>query len=226
MVSFAVIELLLAIPQIYLARGQVTEAAEVVRQFEGFRDSADMQARTSYAAATCAVLRRQGRLEEALASGLQAFEGREALGGSSFYTKLGFVEAAEAAFELGDLERVENLLEIAGAFGGGDMTPFLDAQKARFAGRLAAARNDLDRAEREFKRATGLMREIELPFWLAVTQLEHAEWLVEQGRPQEAKPLLVEARETFERLEVAPWVDRAGGASLAAREPGAVIGRS
>ena len=218
-VSFAVVELLLAIPQIYLARGQVAEAAEVVRRFEGFRDSADMQARTSYAAAACAVLRRQGRLEEALASGLQAFEGREALGGSSFYTKLGFVEAAEAAFELGEVERVESLLEIAGSFGAGDATPFLDAHRARFAGRLAAARGDRERAEREFKRGTALMREIELPFWLAVTELEHSEWLVEQGRGQEAEPLLAEAQETFERLGAAPWVERAVQSSPAGREP-------
>jgi ATP/maltotriose-dependent transcriptional regulator MalT len=85
---------------------------------------------------------------------------------------------------------------------------------------LAAARDDLDRAEQEFKRATSLMREFDLPFWLAVTQLEHAEWLVEQGRTQEAKPLLVEARETFERLEATPWVDRAGGISGWARARG------
>jgi tetratricopeptide (TPR) repeat protein len=224
--SAAVVELLLAIPQIYLARGQVTEAAEVVRQFEGFRDSADMQARTSYAAASCAVLRHQGRLEEALSSGLQAFEGRETLGGSSFYTKLGFVEAAEAAFELDDLERVETLLEIADAFGAGDRTPFLDALSSRFAARLAVARDDAESAERAFRAAAALTREIELPFWLAVTELEHAEWLVEQGRPQEAKPLLVEARETFGRLGATPWIDRAAQASPAGREPEAVTGRS
>jgi class 3 adenylate cyclase/tetratricopeptide (TPR) repeat protein len=219
LVSFAVVELLLAIPQIYLARGQVTEAAEVVRRFDAFRDSADMQARTSYAAAACAVLRHQGRLEEALASGLQAFEGREALGGSSFYTKLGFVEAAEAAFALGDLERIESLLEIAGTFGAGDATPFLDAQSARFAGRFAAARGNPESAEREFKRGTALTREIDLPFWLAVTQLEHAEWLVEQGRAEEAEPLLAEARETFERLGATPWLDRCAQASAIGREP-------
>ena len=47
-----------------------------------------------------------------------------------------------------------------------------------------------------------------LVFWLAVTQLEHAEWLVGQDRGAEAERLLDEARETFERLEAAPWVRR------------------
>jgi tetratricopeptide (TPR) repeat protein len=185
-----------------------------------------LQARTSYAAAACALLRRQGRLEEALASGLQAFAGREALGGSSFYTKLGFVEAAEAAFELGDLERVENLIEIAGSFGAGDATPFLDAQSARFRGRLAVARGDPEGAEREFKRAMGLMREIDLPFWLAVTQLEQAESLMAKDSAQEAEPLLAEARATFARLEATPWVDRALQASPAGREPDPATRRS
>jgi hypothetical protein len=45
-------------------------------------------------------------------------------------------------------------------------------------------------------------------FYLAATQLEHAEWLIEQGRPGEAEPLLAEARETFERLGAKPWLER------------------
>jgi len=46
-------------------------------------------------------------------------------------------------------------------------------------------------------------------FWLAVTQLEHGEWLVGQGRPSEAEPRLAEAGEIFERLEARPWLERA-----------------
>jgi hypothetical protein len=42
-----------------------------------------------------------------------------------------------------------------------------------------------------------------------VVQLEHAEWLAGQGRRDEAEPLIAEARETFERLEAAPWLERA-----------------
>jgi hypothetical protein len=33
------------------------------------------------------------------------------------------------------------------------------------------------------------------------TRLEHGDWLAAQGRAEEAEPLLVEAREAFERLE-------------------------
>jgi hypothetical protein len=48
-----------------------------------------------------------------------------------------------------------------------------------------------------------------MAFWLAVTQLEHGEWLAAQGRPAEAGQLLDEAEPVFERLQAAPWAQRA-----------------
>jgi hypothetical protein len=62
--------------------------------------------------------------------------------------------------------------------------------------------------EEGFKAAAGGFREYNFPFWLAVTQLEHAESLAGLGRTDEAEPLLVEAREIFERLGATPWVAR------------------
>jgi hypothetical protein len=50
---------------------------------------------------------------------------------------------------------------------------------------------------------------------LGVAQLEHAEWLLGQERPDEAQPLLDEARETFQRLEARPWLERADAAVAA-----------
>ena len=57
------------------------------------------------------------------------------------------------------------------------------------------------------------------PFYLAVTILEHAEWLVGEGRGEEAQPLLLEAREIFERLGARWWLERTArvsGGELAA----------
>jgi len=62
--------------------------------------------------------------------------------------------------------------------------------------------------EAPFKRAAGSFRELGMPFWLAVTLLQHGEWLVAQGRAEEAEPHLAEAGETFERLEARPWLER------------------
>jgi hypothetical protein len=71
----------------------------------------------------------------------------------------------------------------------------------------------VDESERRFKWATGLFRELALPFYLGVTQLEHGEWLATQGRVDEAEPLLTEAREAFEHLEARPWLERAARAA-------------
>ena len=52
---------------------------------------------------------------------------------------------------------------------------------------------------------------------MAVTELEHGEWLVAQGRGDEAEQLLAEAREIFERLEAKPWLERLDTAAVDAR---------
>jgi hypothetical protein len=65
-------------------------------------------------------------------------------------------------------------------------------------------RSKLTGDEAGYRAAVGLFRELEMPFWLAVTLLEH-------GEATGAEPLLAEAREIFERLGATPWLDRAGG---------------
>jgi hypothetical protein len=55
----------------------------------------------------------------------------------------------------------------------------------------------------------GAFRDIGLPFWVAVTQLELGEWLPGQDRLEEAEPLLAEARGVFEGLRARPWLERA-----------------
>jgi hypothetical protein len=47
-----------------------------------------------------------------------------------------------------------------------------------------------------------------MPFRLAVTQLEHAEWLARNREEAEAEPLLQDAEETFSRLRATPWLER------------------
>jgi hypothetical protein len=73
----------------------------------------------------------------------------------------------------------------------------------------------MEEAERLFKRAAGLFREIASPFYLAVTQLEQGERLVAQRRAGEAEPLLAEAHETFVELGATPWLERLGRAAPA-----------
>jgi ATP/maltotriose-dependent transcriptional regulator MalT len=97
----------------------------------------------------------------------------------------------------------------------------LQAQAARFRAAVAARNGDAQEAERLFKQAAGRFRELSVPFYLAVAQLEHAEWLTAQGRADEAEELLAEAHEAFERLRATPWLERldAVSARATARTP-------
>ena len=85
--------------------------------------------------------------------------------------------------------------------------------RARLKARLAARRDEGDEAETGFRAAAALFRELGMPFWLAVSLLEQAEWLAVEDRAAEAEPLLAEAREIFERLEATPWLERIALAS-------------
>ena len=99
----------------------------------------------------------------------------------------------------------------------GELPPFLKAQLSRFEARLLAARGEPDHVERGFKQAASIFREFGMPFWLAMTQLEHAEWLIDDGREEEAERLLDEARQTFDEIGAAPWLDRPSACARAGR---------
>jgi ATP/maltotriose-dependent transcriptional regulator MalT len=122
--------------------------------------------------------------------------------------KISFVQGVEAALTLGRLDQAEALVSRIEALRPGELVPFLRAQATRFRARLAAARDEHGAVEQGFKTAAATLREYGIPFWLAVTQLEHSEWLAGQGRRDEAEALVAEARETFARLEAAPWLER------------------
>jgi hypothetical protein len=153
------------------------------------------------------VLQAQGRHAEALDAAREALAGLE-FGPGSQAVKVGLVEGLEAVLSLGALDQVEELLGTVDGLRPGELPPYLDAQATRFRARLAAARGQPDRAEAGFKAAAGLLRETGVVFWLAVTLLEHGEWLATQDRAAEAAPLLEEAGTIFERLGARPWLDR------------------
>jgi hypothetical protein len=146
---------------------------------------------------------------------LQVAETGLALRGAVAFTtehlKETFAVALEAALVLDDLGKVEMLLASVDELPPGRSSPFLQAQRSRFRARLASRRAETDEAERQFRAAAALFREVAMPFYLAVTQLEHGEWLSEQARIGEAEPLLAEAREIFDRLEAKPWLERLEG---------------
>jgi hypothetical protein len=125
------------------------------------------------------------------------------------------VEAIETALAIPDLDKAEELLAIPQSLDPGELTPFLQASTARLLARLDAARGNHDGIEDRFRAATALFREFGIAFYQAATQLEHGEWLIGQGRSDEAEPLLAEAAEAFERLQASPWLERVEALSAA-----------
>jgi tetratricopeptide (TPR) repeat protein len=88
---------------------------------------------------------------------------------------------AEAALAMGDSERAASALTDE-LLSRPDAGPIVQAQATRFRAAVAADRGEHERAQDDFKRATASFREYGTPFELACTELEHAEWLVSQGR--------------------------------------------
>ena len=177
--------------EINVQRGELDEARRIFAMFEHLEESSDVQDRTVYLGSRACLRRAEGRLREALADGEATIETGRTLGVSFQAVKQGIVEALEAAFALGETARLEELLTSIESVPPGSRAPYLDAQARRFRARLAGGdRSGYEAAARQF-------RELDLPFWLAVT-------LLEQG----GAAGLAEAREIFERLEAAPWLDR------------------
>jgi class 3 adenylate cyclase/tetratricopeptide (TPR) repeat protein len=187
--------------EIHLNRGDMAEARRLYSLFSGLENSVDVQERACYFGATAAVLRTEKRFAEALEAGRKAIEGKETLRISHQAVEQGIVEAFEAAIALREHDAAEQLLATIEEIPPGRRPPFLDAQMHRFRARLTGDPAGYDIAARRF-------REIGIPFWLAVTLLDHSELLTEQGRSAEGEPLLAEAREIFEQLEARPWLER------------------
>jgi hypothetical protein len=190
-------------------RGNVVPARERLARTAGFGAAEAAELVTGHQMLEAQVLRTEGDARAALAALEPVLEGRSKLGITYLTVKLGFVEALEAAFALGDAAKVDELLGIIEALRPGERPPLLEAHAYRFRARQSGE-------EAGFATAAARFRELEMPFWLALTQLEHSEWLIGEGRQEEAEPLLTEAREIFERLEARPYFERADAALPAA----------
>jgi tetratricopeptide (TPR) repeat protein len=195
---------LMALPTLFTWRGEVGEARRELEENESAARADEVQAHVLYLLCEATVLRAEGRSREALAAAEQALEERDKLGRSRHpFFKHALVEAVEAAFDLDDLDKVTELLGEWERMRPVDRTPFLEAHRERFAARLSVRLGEADDVELGLLRAAALFRELETPFYLAVTLLERAELTGNEEA-------LAEAREIFERLEAKPWLERLG----------------
>ena len=195
--------LLTSIVPVKVNRGDVDDADDDVRLVAELMSPDDQQERAQHSFAEATVLLAKGDAVGALAAAEAALATREANGIGLDAVKEAFVVAVDAALRVGDVSKAENLLAIVEGLPAGRLPQFLRAHASRFTARLGSPR-----AEDLFKGAAALFRELGVPFYLAVTELELSEWLVAQGQREQSEPLLAEAREIFERLEAKPWLER------------------
>ncbi|MBA2522382.1 MAG: hypothetical protein H0V25_03530 [Solirubrobacterales bacterium] len=197
------LSMLTSVLEIYIHRGQLEQAQRLLSLFSRLETSVELQEQGVYRSATAALRRAEGRLGEALEAGAASVELARTLGANHQLVKQGLVEAIEAALALGERAKAAELLATIEHFPQGLRPPYLEAQAHRFRARLEGN-------EASYRAAAARFRELETPFWLGVTLLEHGE-----------EPGLAEAREIFERLDAAPWLERvtAAAAELHASVP-------
>jgi class 3 adenylate cyclase/tetratricopeptide (TPR) repeat protein len=193
----------------WIWRGELERARQLLGRFAALGSSGDILIRSIYRRFQASLLRAEGRLRDALEAAQEAFATRVELGVKAASVKAALVEALEAAFSLGDRAKVEELLGFIEGLRPGSLTPAVRAHGARFAARYAATWGDPGAVEPGWEAAAAAFAELSMPFHVAMTKLEHGEWLIAQGRPDEAAPLLAEAREVFEELRAKPWLERA-----------------
>jgi class 3 adenylate cyclase/tetratricopeptide (TPR) repeat protein len=214
---------LLVVASIHCERGNLDAARALLAASDTLRDNDNWQLRAGFAAEEARLLRAQGRPDEALAVAERAVAALGELTITDTGAKATLVEAIEAALALPDLKKAEELLAIPESLDAGELTPFLHANTARLRARVDAARGNHERVEDRFRTAASLFREFGIVFYVAVTQLEQAEWLISQQRGDVAETLLVDARQTFEQLQATPWLERTARAAATRGEPETAI---
>ena len=191
-----------------LSRGDVAAARAALDQAAELGTSGEMQMRLGHAAVEASVLRAEGRALEALAAARSGLEVHP-LPTHPFYKEAWF-QACEGAFDLGDLDQVDELLGLFDRMTPSDQSPLLAAYAARFRARLLELRGDRDAASALRTRAIDEFRALEMPHHVAITLLEQAEAGV-----GDTPASLAEAREIFERLGAKPWLERVDAAERA-----------
>ena len=199
--------LLVSIPVINVARGDIAGAERILEIFEGYGRSSDVQEVAAYACANASVLRAHDKYREALEMAGRAVSVAKQVG----YTgtvKVGFTQGIGAAFSLGELDAVRGFIGEIDLIPPGIDVPFLRALADRTRARVAVIEGDEETAERHFKAAIGLFRETGIPYWRALSQIEFAEALVTAGRADDASSLAQEARDTLDWLGASTWLER------------------
>jgi hypothetical protein len=171
-------------------------------------DDIDIVALTRLDLAEVALL--QGRLGDAHADGLLAFEGELVSQGFSA-ASVALSTAIEAAIRLGDLDEAERLLALIAERPPGHVRPSVRAAAAHQRARLNAAHGRHDTCDVDFRYAERVFDELGYVYELADARHWYAAWLATQHLTAEAIHLATRAADTYARLRATPALTRTRG---------------
>ncbi len=196
---------------VQIPRGELDAARARIAASAAGLEGATVEMRGIFEAARAAVAVAEGRWADALAT---AEAGLHSCLQQSYpvVACLNLVEAVSAAFALGRDDKVKELIDLVRLHYRPGRQRTIDAHIHRWRAALAAHRGGDDVAD-EFTLALEAFTALARPFWVAVTQLEFAEWLIHQHRDAEAAELLLPARSAFMRLAARRWIDRVDAAA-------------
>jgi tetratricopeptide (TPR) repeat protein len=195
---------------LHALRGQLEPARASLEQVSAWRDSDDAEGHGFHAALRIIVQFAEGELQAALTLGLETLPTTVAtLGAAHEVIRFAWPHALDAALELGRLQDTRRLLALLDEQPPGHIPPFLRAHLARGRGLLAAVTGEDTSVQTELTTAIEGFHALGYSYWHALTQIDLAAWLTEQGHGSDATPLLTEAIPTLQALAAAPALARA-----------------
>jgi tetratricopeptide (TPR) repeat protein len=168
----------------------------------------DQQDQASTATALAASAALAGNNAEALRHALQALEFGDTLGLRSDTVRWAWPIAADAALALDDRAEVVRLLGWLDGHRPGNVPAVLRAEQQRIRARLLAAEKDPG-ADEQFLAALDTLRNLSLPYHLAICLLDAAEYQAATGDELQAQQLASEAGGIADALGARPLIERA-----------------
>lgn len=200
------------------ARGRPGEAERYLHALEAEGAGADAQERMLSHCVRARVALARGAYAEARAAAHQELDAGSIFTLRNWPVHEMYVSAIESSLALGDLDDAETVVRKIETAPPADVSRRVRGQALRLRALVDAARGSVHGVDEAFAGAEAVFREIGTRFRLAVTLLDHAEWLLQRGRMDEARPLLDDARAIAEPLGARPVLDRIEHAERVARE--------
>jgi len=189
-------------------RGRDDEASSHLARVAAWESGDDVEARQLYVGLDGLIALGEGDYPRALGLLTDSVrQGIRAQGPSSEGARLAWFDAVIAALGLeryGDAMELVDLLEDQPT---GLVPPLLRSELEHARGLIGVRVGE--RPEPHFRAAVAGLEKLGYPFWLARAQTDLGTWLADQGRVDEARPLLDEARGRRRDLGVASPVDAA-----------------